>query len=100
MTTKEKIVKRLNSAFNFNFPLDCPYHHHGGRGLFAGGWSWGVTNGVFDVGSIYPMSECLKWEKWIYDTQLHEIYPYVPANEELYKIPEILIEGEQKEDSE
>ena len=90
---KRKIIKRLKKGFGFNFSFDCPYHHHGGRGLFAGGWSWGLTNGAFDIGSMFPMTECLKWERWIYDSELHEIFEYIPAKAEEYnKCDEIIVE--------
>ena len=93
MKSVEKIINRLNKGFGFDIPLDAPYHHHGGRGLFAGGWSWAVSKASHDVGSIYPMSECLKWKRWIYDRGLQEIYEYIPSREEDYKKnPDILIE--------
>ena len=85
MTTKERIIKRLNKGFGFEIPLDAPYHHHGGRGLFVGCWSWAITEGLDDIGSMHSMSECLKWKKWVLDEDTNEIFEYRPENEEEYK---------------
>lgn len=85
MTTKERIINRLNKGFGFEIPLDAPYHHHGGRGLFTGCWSWSVSTGLLDIGSTDSMTECLKWKKWIYDNGMHEIFEYRPENEEMYR---------------
>ena len=47
------------------------------RGSRNGSWNWVVSCGSFDVGSTYPMKECLSWKQWIYDGGLHEIFEYI-----------------------
>ena len=83
MTTKEKIIKRLNRAFGFNFTNDNPSYHHGGRGYWSGCWSWGISNDDIDVGSMSPMSECLRWKKWVYSSRWGEIFEYVEGQTHL-----------------
>ena len=85
MTTKEKIVSRLNRAFGLNIPLGCPCYHHGGRGMFTGGFSWSVSSGCLDVGSSYAMTKCLRWKRWIYDMDMNEIFEYDASQVESYK---------------
>lgn len=95
MTTKQKIINRLNKGFGFNISQDCPWTHHAARGLFAGGFSWSVNMGSMDIGSAESMTECLKWDKWIFDYNLHEIFRYIPSFAESYaKNPDIIIENE------
>lgn len=93
-TVKQRIINRLNKGFSFELSENDPSYHHGGRGYFGGGWSWGISHGSYDIGSMHPMTECLKWKRWIFDRDLHEIFMYVPAFAEKYaKNPDILIEN-------
>ena len=93
MTTKEKIINRLNKGFGFSIPLDAPCTHHQKERYGGGTWSWSVKKGSVDVGSQYSMTECLKWNRWIYDQDMHEIFEYVPSDaKRLEKNPDILIE--------
>ena len=95
MSTKERIIRRLNKAFGFEFTTDDPSYHHGGRGFWQGAWSWGISHGTMDVGSMESMSECLKWKKWVMSRELDgEIFEYVPSHAELYEKRGDLIEGE------
>lgn len=84
MKTKEKIIKRLNKAFGFDFNSEDPCYHHGGRGQWTGTWSWGISSGNLDVGCMEPMNVCLKWDRWVYDPMSNEIYEYRPCNEQMH----------------
>lgn len=71
MKTKEKIIKRLNEAFDLGIPLNAPCFHHLGA---LGDWSWCVACGRHDIGSSASMTEALSWTRWLYDTELNEIF--------------------------
>ena len=93
MTTKEKIITRLNKAFGWEIPLDAPYMHHQKERWGSGCFSWSVARGSTDVGSSCSMTECLKWDRWIYSKSLHEIFEYIPNRAgEFEKDRDILIE--------
>lgn len=79
MKTSEKIIKRLNEAFGFDISKDAIVTSHIKRyGHYDDAFSWSVSYGGYDIGSSSPMSECLKWKKWVYSFSLHEIFEYVP----------------------
>ena len=76
MKPVDKIIKRLNNGFGFQFNENSPICHHRGHGYFTGGWSWCISDGIVDVGSIFPMTECLKWKRWVYKSSTGEIFEY------------------------
>lgn len=93
MKTKEKIIKRLNEGFGFEIPYDTPWMHHQKERYGGGTFSWSVAKGPIDIGSVCSMTECLKWERWIYSKSLHEIFEFIPNREEEYlKDRDVLIE--------
>lgn len=79
MGIKDRIITRLNKGFGFHFENDDPFYHHGGRGFWQGSWSWGISHGSVDVGSMFSMTECLRWKRWVFDKNLNEIFEYVPS---------------------
>lgn len=76
MTTKEKIIKRLNNGFGYNIPNDAPYCHHQATFCGDGRFSWSISAGAHDIGSTASMKECLSWERWVLDMELGEIFEY------------------------
>lgn len=76
MGIKDRIITRLNKGFGFHFENDDPFYHHGRR---QGTWSWCISHGSEDVGSTFSMTECLRWKRWVFDTNLNEIFEYVPS---------------------
>ena len=79
MTTKEKIIRRLNKGFGFDIPINAPCFHHLATFYNADGrFSWVISNGSIDVGSTSSMKECLSWKRWVYNKKLNEIFEYYP----------------------
>lgn len=77
MKTSEKIIKRLNEAFGFDMPNNAFVTTHIKRyGHNDCSFSWSVSWGGIDIGSSKSMTECLKWDKWVYSKSLHEIFEY------------------------
>lgn len=79
MKLRDKIIKRLNKGFGYNFPPDVKIKHHKGRmNRNFEGFSWYVFDirTPFEVGSCCAMTECLKWEKWVIETHDQEIFEY------------------------
>ena len=85
MTTKEKIIKRLNKGFGFDIPIDASWKTHDARGYYrsAGAQSWYFTDHRVPlhelVGSAASATECLKWKRWIIVKSEREIFEYVPG---------------------
>ena len=78
MTSKEKIIKRLNDGFGMKIPNNVPYCHHQATFCADGRWSWSISNGSHDIGSTASMKECLSWERWVLSVELGEISEYIP----------------------
>lgn len=77
MTTKEKIIKRLNEAFGFDIPNDAFFTTHIKRyGHYDDAFSWAVSWKGSDIGCYDSMTECLKWDKWVYSRSLHAIFEH------------------------
>lgn len=90
MTTKERIIKRLNKGFGLTIPMDAPCNHHLGA---LAEWSWSISNGVHDIGCINSMTDVLKWKRWMIDTSLRELFYCSEKDIEVYKnCPEVWIE--------
>ena len=63
-------------------PSQCLVLHH--RGNRHGAFPWVVSSGIRDIGSSDNMKECLSWKRWIYNTQLCEIFPYFEGQQVRY----------------
>lgn len=73
MKTSEKITKRLYDMGVIDTLKPIIHSYHGSRN---GSFCWVVSSGSIDIGSTESMKECLSWERWIYSTNLNEIFPY------------------------
>lgn len=82
MKTSEKIIKRLYAMGVISSLTPIVHSYHGSRN---GSFSWVVSSGVHDIGSTESMKECLSWERWIYSSQLHEIFPYHEGNTSVFR---------------
>ena len=92
MKTSEKIIKRMNEAFGFDIPKNAFVTTHIKRyGHNDHAFSWGISFGTHDIGSSCSMTECLKWDKWVFSPSLHEIFEYIPnsnySSEDLIERP-------------
>jgi hypothetical protein len=74
MKVKEKIVKRLNKAFDLGItdknPIICRMNSR------HGGFSWVIALGRYDIGSTASMTECLSWKRWVLCLELGELFEY------------------------
>lgn len=74
MKIKERIVKRLNKAFDLGItdkdPIICRMNSR------HGGFSWVIALGAYDIGSTASMTECLSWKRWVLSVELGEIFEY------------------------
>lgn len=82
MKISEKIIKRLYDMGVINSELPIVHSYHGSRN---GSFSWVVSSGTKDVGSTVSMKECLEWERWIYSSNLHEIFPYIDGKTTIFQ---------------
>jgi len=66
MTSKEKIIARLNKAFDLNIKPDHPIKTHCNPRGYMGQWSWSFFGTVFgnnfsgNIGSYVPIGVLLK----------------------------------------
>jgi len=74
MTKKEKLINRLNKAFDLDFNDKTPIITR--MNNRNGGFSWIAGVGGSSVGSANSITECLTWEKWVLSTELHELLEY------------------------
>lgn len=74
MSTKQRLIKRLNKAFNLGItdrhPIFCRMNNR------HGGFSWVIALGSHDIGSCASMTECLRWERWVLCLELGELFEY------------------------
>ena len=97
MTTKEKIIKRLNEGFDYDIPLNAEILTHqsngGNKKMNGESFSWFLndTKHCFGLllGSYSPMTECLKWKRWVInpDPNVEEIFEYFEEHDEFYRQP-------------
>ena len=96
MTTKEKIIKRLNDGFGFSIPLDARWKTHERKYRDEGGMSWYFSDTrVYpsqNVGSADTVTECLSYDRWVIDQDEREIYEYFEHNLKFYELHDFLIE--------
>ena len=98
MTTKEKIIKRLNKGFDFIIPLDANWHTHERAGKSCGCLSWYFSDirCMYDnYGAAVSATEALKWKRWVIDKDTHEIFEYVESERKHYELTDCLIEKEE-----
>lgn len=100
MTTKEKIINRLNKGFGFNIPKDAKWLTHQRAYRECGGLSWYFSdvrlNGWENCGASESATECLSWERWCIN-KYAEIYPFTEDMRDSVKDGRYLIEGENQE---
>lgn len=99
MTLKEKLIKRLNTGFGYNIPLDAKWKTNQAHGNYIGmgahSWYFCDVNLPlnYNVGSCSNVKECLKWKRWVIEPKYMEICEYFENNEQLYKTYGYLIEN-------
>lgn len=69
MTTKERLVKKLNNYFNWNIPLDIKVVSHQRRNRDCGAYSWYFIPPIDSaswgqLGSSLSMTELLKHDEF------------------------------------
>lgn len=84
MTTREKIIKRLNAGFGLSIPVDTTWVCRQRKYRDVGGFSW-CLNYVENIGSSEPASTVLRWRKWAYNIETGEIFEYFESNKDFYK---------------
>lgn len=82
MKRSDLVIKRLHAMGLIKDPSQCLVYHHRGNG--QGSFSWVISSGTLDIGSTESMKECLSWSRWIYNAQLHEIFPYFDGQQVRY----------------
>ena len=97
MTTKKKIIKRLNEGFGYNLPLDTEIMTHqangGNKKMNGESFSWYLNDKKhafgFLLGSYNTITECLKWKRWVInpDPQVEEIFEYIEEYDDFYRQP-------------
>ena len=89
MTTKEKIIKRLNKM-GFDIPMDTSWVCRQRKYADIGGFSW-CLNCVENIGSCEPASKALKWKKWVISVD-GEISEYFDSALAFYRNNNYIIE--------
>ena len=96
MTSKEKIIRRLNKGFGFNIPLDAEIKTHQANSQWSkanGAQAWFISDMrvpfELNLGCCDTMTECLKWKRWIInmDPCEREIFEYFEENSDYFKQP-------------
>lgn len=95
MTTKEKIIRRLNKGFGFNIPIDANWKTHERAFRNIGGLSWYISDircMYSNYGAAVSATETLKWKRWVIDREDHEICEYFEHQRKFYEAYDFLIE--------
>lgn len=71
--TSEKLVERLKKMGVITSPNPIVHSFRGSRN---GSWSWVISSGASDIGSMESMKTCLSWKRLVYSRSLHEIFEY------------------------
>ena len=108
MKTSEKIIQRLNKGFGFNLPLDTKFKTHQANSQFSkanAAHAWFISDDRvsydLQIGCCQTMTECLKWKRWVIDTNPweRELFEYFEDRKEYCEKPhdyKFLFENENK----
>jgi len=78
MTTREKVIKRLNEGFNAGIHQDTPWKTH-----MKTGWPDALSWSIGRYGCDVSATEALKWDRWVI-TDDCEIIEYYKGDHDTY----------------